>query len=61
MKSNQVIFGSLSYSGNRITIANDIYRLTICSWFSKEDVYNDNVLLISVVIGHVLKRLFFIK
>ena len=55
MKSNQVILGNLSYSGNRITRAKDIYRLTVHSWLSKEDVHNGDVLLISVVIGHVLK------
>ena len=57
MKSNQVIFGNLLYSGNRITRAKDIYRLTICSRLSKEDVYNGNVLLVGVVSGHILKKL----
>ena len=39
-----------------ITRATDICGLTICSRFSKEDVYKGNVLLISVVIGLILKR-----
>ena len=37
-----------------ITIAKDIYGLTICSRLSKEDVYNGNVLLICVVVSLVL-------
>ena len=56
MKSNQVIFGNLSYSGNRITIARDIYGLTICSRLSKEDVHNGDVLLIGIVVSHILKE-----
>ena len=39
------------------TLAKDNYKLTICSRLSKEDVDNGNVFLVSVVIGHVLKRL----
>ena len=57
MKSNQVIFGNLSYSENMMTLTKDIYGLTICSRLSKEDVHNCDVLFVSVVIGHVLKKL----
>ena len=66
MKSNQVILGDLSNSGNQngYNLCITEYRISFLSelltkhcWFSKKDVHNSNVLLISIVEVVPLKNL----
>ena len=75
MKSNQVIFGNLSYSEttNQILIRRLIIPYsetmkqilwkktnnTVYSWISKENVHYGNVVFIGIVVGAFLKKVGF--
>ena len=59
MKSNQVIFGNLSYSETINEILIKETNNTVCSWISKENVHYGNVVFIGIVVGAFLKKVGF--
>ena len=56
MKSNQVIFGNLSYSETRNQILIKEANNTVYSWISKENVHYGNVVFIGIVVSAFLKE-----
>ena len=56
MKSNQVIFGNLSYSETINEILIKETNNTVYSWISKENVHNGNVVFIGIVVSAFLKQ-----
>ena len=56
MKSNQVIFGNLSYSETINEILIKETNNTVYSWISKENVHYGNVVFIGIVVSAFLKK-----
>ena len=56
MKSNQVIFGNLSYSETKNQILWKKTNSTVYTWISKENVHYGNVVFIGIVVCAFLKE-----
>ena len=56
MKSNQVIFGNLSYSETINEILIKETNNTVYSWISEENVHYGNVVFIGIVVSAILKQ-----